>query len=167
MLHLSRNKNHQFSGQDLVNILETRGWEAILPRSLSDSQLVRLSDQLRGFLWDEGALRPDEDPNAAIELALLLMAKVNPSLFPLNQDLPWGGKKRLLRDVLLVLHVEASREVLSRTVNRCDAKESLEMLSGISNLVGANFQHSVRNRNAEKSQTGASTIESKGLFANA
>lgn len=131
MLPLNIKVADSFSGEDLMKILETDGWEAILPNGLPDHQLVRLADQLRGFLWDEGELNPDEKTSAAIALALLLLAKVDPSSLPYNESLPWGGKEELLRNILMTLHVAANQEIIYRLLRRQSDAASLSVLTGI------------------------------------
>lgn len=124
-------KSENLNGEDLMNVLETGGWEAILPTGLSDKQLVHLVDQLRGFLWGEGELGPSEETSAAITPALLLLMKIDPSFAPFDESLPLGGGERLLRDLLLVLHVAANQEIVNRLLKRPLEAESLAILTGI------------------------------------
>lgn len=129
MLQLDREQIGHFSEMDLAEILDTGGWDAILPRSLSDGQLVCVSEQLRATLWGEGPRNPDGEPNAAIAIALLLMAKSHPSL-PSNGEL-FEGSMQQLREVMMVLSVAADREIVNRLLNRPNDDESLSMLTGI------------------------------------
>ncbi|MBB6558745.1 hypothetical protein HNP48_001409 [Acidovorax soli] len=129
MLQLDREQIGHFSEMDLAGILDAGGWSAILPKSLSDSQLVCVSDQLRAMLWGEGTQGPDGTPNAAIAMALLLMAKSHPSP-PANGEL-FEGSMQQLREVMMVLSVAADREIVNRLLNRPNDEESLTMLTGI------------------------------------
>jgi len=129
MLQLDREQIGHFSEMDLADILDAGGWDAILPKSLNDDQLVSISDQLRAMLWGEGALGPDGKPSAAIAMALLLMAKGHPSS-PANGEL-FEGSLEQLREVMMVLSVAADREIVNRLLNRPNDEESLTMLSGI------------------------------------
>ncbi|MBB6557465.1 hypothetical protein HNP48_000129 [Acidovorax soli] len=121
----------EFSGEDLMRIFDSGGWEEILPKSLPDQRLVSLAHQLRGFLWDEGELKPGEDTTAAVTLALLLLTKVDPSCLPFDESLPWAGKEELLREILMVLHVATHQEIVNRLLNRPKDVESLAVLTGI------------------------------------
>ena len=130
MLQLDKEQIGHFSEMDLEEILQTGGFDAILPRSLSDGQLVCVSDQLRAMLWGEGTRGPDGEPNAAIAMALLLIAKAHPSP-PVNGELIFEGSLEQLRDVMMVLSMAADREIVNRLLNRPNDDESLSMLTGI------------------------------------
>jgi len=131
MLQHELDDTEQFSGEDLMRILESGGWEEILPKSLPDHRLVSLANQLRGFLWDEEELECGEDTTAALTLALLLLTKVDPSCLPFDESLPWGGKEKLLREILMVLHVAVHQEIVNRLLSRPNDEESLAVLTGI------------------------------------
>ena len=130
MLQLDKEQIGHFSEMDLEEILQTGGFDAILPRSHSDGQLVCVSDQLRAMLWGEGTRGPDGEPNAAIAMALLLIAKAHPSP-PVNGELIFEGSLEQLRDVMMVLSMAADREIVNRLLNRPNDDESLSMLTGI------------------------------------
>ncbi len=130
MLQLDKEQIGHFSEMDLEEILQTGGFDAILPRSLSDGQLVCVSDQLRAMLWGEGTRGPDGEPNAAIAMALLLIANAHPSP-PVNGELFFEGSLEQLRDVMMVLSMAADREIVNRLLNRPNDDESLSMLTGI------------------------------------
>lgn len=121
----------QFSGEDLLTILESGGWEEILPKSQPHHRLVSLANQLRGFLCDEGELEPGEDTPAAVTLALLLLPKVDPSSLPFDESLPWVGKEKLLREILIVLFVAVHQKIVNRLLNRPNDAESLAVQTGI------------------------------------
>lgn len=120
----------QFSAEDLVRILESGGWEEILPKSLPDHRQVSLADQLRGFLWDKGELKSDEGTAAALTVALFLLKKVVPFCLPFDESRPWGGRGKLLRKILMVLHLAAHQEIVNRLINRRNDAESLPALTG-------------------------------------
>lgn len=130
MLQLDREQIGHFSEMDLSDILETGGWDAILPKSLSDEQLICVSDQLRAMLWGESARGPDGEPNAAIAIALLLMAKVHPSSSS-NAELHFGARLEQLQEVMMILSVAADREIVNRLLNRPNDEESMSMMTGI------------------------------------
>lgn len=130
MLQLDKEQIGHFTEMDLTEILETGGFEAILPKSLSDGQLVCVSDQLRAMLWGEGTRGPDGEPNAAIAIALLLIANTHPTP-PTNGKHIFEGSLEQLRDVMMVLSMAADREIVNRLLNRPNEDESLSMLTGI------------------------------------
>lgn len=132
MLQLDKEQIGHFSEMDLNKILETGGWDAILPKSLSDGQLVCVSDQLRGMLWGDDTKGPEGEPSAAIAMALLLIAKAypHPSSSP-SGELHFEGSVEQLYDVMMVLSMAADREIVNRLLNRPNDDESLSMLTGI------------------------------------
>jgi hypothetical protein len=130
MLQLDREQIGHFSELDISEILDNGGWDAILPKSLSDNQLISVSDQLRAMLWGEGLRGSDGEPNAAVAIALLLMAKSN-SAPSSDGELEFGASLEQLQEVMMLLSVAADREIVNRLLNRPNDEESVTMLTGI------------------------------------
>jgi len=138
MLQIDRQEIERFSEMDLTKVLETSGWEAILPNGLTDRQLVSVSDQLRGTLWGEGTRGPDGEPNGSIAMALLLMAKADPSLRTVDGEFELEGRMAKLHDVLMVLSMAADREIVSRILNRPNKEEASAILNSIESIMVSN-----------------------------
>ncbi|MFN9476519.1 hypothetical protein [Acidovorax sp.] len=135
MLLFDREEIGHFSEMDLAHVLEAGGWDAILPQSLTDNQLVCLTDQFRAILWGEGSRGPDGSPNAAIAMAMLLLAKARDSEFAEGVDFDTESDMDLLREILMVLSVAADRELVSRLLKRPSDQKDLSVLTGIEALV--------------------------------
>ena len=130
MLQLDTEQIGHFGEMELSEILESGGWDAILPKSLSDEQLICVSDQLRAMLWGEATRGPDGEPNAAMAIALLLMAKAHPASSQ-NGELKFAARLEQLQEVLMLLSVAADREIVNRLLNRANDEETLTLLMGI------------------------------------
>ena len=76
MLRLEKATLGKFGAQDMVSLITSQGWEAILPDALQDHHLVLMSDQIRDLLSGDGWNGGDrEPPSAALPLTLLLLTK--------------------------------------------------------------------------------------------
>lgn len=134
MLQLDKEQIGHFSEMEISDILESGGWDAILPRSLSDEQLICVSDQLRAMLWGEATRGPDGEPNAAMAIALLLMAKAHPASSS-DGELKFAARLEQLQEVLMLLSVAADREIVNRLLDRTNDEETLTMLTGIESIM--------------------------------
>ena len=82
MLRLEKATLGKFGAQDMMSLITSQGWEAILPDALHDNHLLLMSDQIRDLLSGDGWNDDDPEPSsAALPLTLLLLTKVgaNPS----------------------------------------------------------------------------------------
>ncbi len=118
-----------------MEVLGSGGWEAILPQSLTDRQLVCVSDQLRAMLWGEGSRGPDGQPNAAVAMALLLMAKPHLSELTEAYVFELEGKLEVLHDVMQLLSLVADREIVNRILARPDEDDVQSFFAGVEALV--------------------------------
>lgn len=130
MLQLDTEKIGHFGDMELSEILESGGLDAILPKSLSDEQLICVSDQLRAMLWGEATRGPDGERNAAMAIALLLMAKAHPAPSQ-DGELKFVARLEQLQEVMMLLSVTADREIVNRLLNRTNDEETLTMLMRI------------------------------------
>lgn len=154
MLQLDRDQIGHLTELDISEILENGGWDAILPKSLSDNQLICVSDQLRAMLWGEGMRGPDGEPNAAVAIALLLMAKENPGPSS-DGELKFGASLEQLQEVMMLLSVAADREIVNRLLNRPNDEESLTMLTGISAIMVKGSSPPRERKSKRRPQAGA------------
>ncbi len=116
MLRLEKSTLGNFGAQDMMGLVKSRGWEAILPDALDDKQLLLVSDQFRdllsGIAWSG-----DHDPaRAALPLTLLLLAnagaKGSDESFEIGLD--------TLQAALCLLNTAVDREIVNRMLNRSD-----------------------------------------------
>lgn len=82
MLRLEKATLGKFGAQDMMSLITSQGWEAILPDALHDNHLLLMSDQIRDLLSGDGWNDDDSEfSSAVLLLILLLLTKVgaNPS----------------------------------------------------------------------------------------
>lgn len=135
MLQLDREKFGHFSESAVLEILDLSGWKGVLPQNLTDSQLVCVSDQLRAILLGEGSKGPDGKANAAITMALLLLARGRQSELFDDEGLLLERDLEVLREMLMLLSVAADRELVGRLLNRPSDSEDLSLLAGIEAMI--------------------------------
>ena len=76
MLRLEKATLGKFGAQDMMSLITSQGWEAILPDALHDNHLLLMSDQIRDLLSGDGWNGGDREPaSAALPLTLLLLTK--------------------------------------------------------------------------------------------
>lgn len=135
MLRLEKATLGKFGAQDMMGLITSTGWEAILPDALNDKQLLLVSDQFRDLLSGAG-WNGDQDPaGAALPLALLLLSKAGAKRS--GDSLEVGLET--LREVLCLLSTAVDREIVNRMLQRQDATPiGTELMRGLQILV----QHS-------------------------
>ena len=132
MLRLEKATLGKFGAQDMMGLITSTGWEAILPDALDDKQLLLVSDQFRDLLsgagWNE-----DQDPTgAALPLALLLLSEAGAKRS--GDSLEVGLET--LREVLCLLCTAVDREIVNRMLQRQDATPiGTELMRGLQILV--------------------------------
>ena len=75
MLRLEKATLGKFGAQDMMRLITSQGWEAILPDALDDNHLLLMSDQLRDLLSGSDWSGDHDPASAALPLALLLLTK--------------------------------------------------------------------------------------------
>src|SRR3989338_6552401 len=116
MLSLEKSTLGKFGAQDMMSLVTSRGWEAILQDALDDKQLLLVSDQFRdllsGIAWSG-----DHDPaRAALPLTLLLLAKAGGK----GSDDSFEIRLDTLQAALCLLNTAVDREIVNRLLNRSD-----------------------------------------------
>ena len=118
MLRLEKATLGKFGAQDMMSLITSKGWEAILPDALQDNHLLLMSDQIRDLLSGDGWNGGDREPtSAALPLTLLLLTKagVNPSGDGFEVGL------ETLQEALCLLNTAIDREIVNRMLQRQDA----------------------------------------------
>ncbi|GKT19380.1 hypothetical protein AVHY2522_22275 [Acidovorax sp. SUPP2522] len=117
MLRLEKATLGKFGAEDMLGLITSRGWEAILPDALDDKHLLLVSDQFRDLLsgvdWSG-----DHDPaRAALPLTLLLLTKAGAKR---SGDSMEVGLETL-QEALCLLSTAVDREIVNRMLQRQDA----------------------------------------------
>lgn len=117
MLRLEKATLGKFGAQDMMGLVQSRGWEAILPDALDDNHLLLVSDQFRDLLSGVG-WNGDHDPaRAALPIALLLLSRAGAKR--LGDSLEIGMDT--LQEALCLLNTAVDREIVNRLLQRQDA----------------------------------------------
>lgn len=118
MLRLEKATLGKFGAQDMMRLITSKGWEAILPDALQDNHLLLMSDQIRDLLSGNDCSGDDREPtSAALPLTLLLLSKagVNSSGDGFEVGL------ETLQEALCLLNTAVDREIVNRMLQRKDA----------------------------------------------
>ena len=117
MLRLEKATLGKFGAQDMMGLVTSRGWEAILPDALDDNHLLLVSDQFRDLLSGVG-WNGDHDPaRAALPIGLLLLSKAGAKR--LGDSLEVGMDT--LQEALCLINTAVDREIVNRLLQRQDA----------------------------------------------
>ena len=132
MLCVDRANFKQFNGSDLANLLASEGWDAVLPNSLHDEQLLCVAEQLRGLLSGQEGGADEKQPSAGLVLTLLLLSKVMPEAH-IN-----GGsidvELETLHDAMALLSFSVDREITNRVLNQRDDQSGNALVSAMAKL---------------------------------
>ncbi|CAN7421523.1 hypothetical protein [Acidovorax sp. LjRoot194] len=116
MLRLEKSTLGNFGAHDMMDLVRSRGWEAVLPDALDDKQLLLVSDQFRDLLSGV-AWSGDQDPaRAALPLTLLLLAKAGGK----GSDDSFEVGMDTLQAALCLLNTAVDREIVNRMLHRSD-----------------------------------------------
>ncbi len=142
MLRLEKATLGKFGAQDMMGLITSRGWEAILPDALDDNHLLLVSDQFRDLLSGVG-WNGDHDPaGAALPLTLLLLSKAGAKRS--GDSLEVGLET--LQEALCLLSTAVDREIVNRMLQRQDAAPiGTGLIQGLQMLV----QHAVERTDSE------------------
>lgn len=118
MLRLEKATLGKFGPQDMMGLITSKGWEAILPDALPDNHLLLMSDQIRDLLSGDGWNGGDREPaSAALPLTLLLLTKAGAN--PSGDGFEVGLET--LQEALCLLNTAVDREIVNRMLQRQDA----------------------------------------------
>ena len=131
MLRLDKATLGKFGAQDMMGLIMSGGWEAVLPDALDDKQLLLVSDQFRDLLSGVGVYGGQDPARAALPLALLLLSKAGAKRSGDNLEI----SMETLREALCLFNTAVDREIVNRMLQRRDATpigtgliEGLQML---------------------------------------
>ena len=131
MLRLEKATLGNFGATDMVRLIQTHGWEAILPDALDEKHLLLVADQFRDLLAGVGWNGGHDTARAALPIALLLLSKAGAER--VGDQLEVGLET--LQAALCFLSTSVDREIVNRMLERQDATpvgsgvmEGLEML---------------------------------------
>ena len=131
MLRVEKANLGQFGEPELATLIDSRGWQSVLPHALGDQQLLLVADQLRDLLsgqyWD-AARGPG---SAALPITLLLLSKAAVK----RQGKSLDVKVDTLHEVMTLLSVTVDREIVNRLLERRDDTPSPGLMQGIKELV--------------------------------
>lgn len=131
MLRVEKATLGKFGEAELASLINARGWKSVLPDSLSDQQLLLISDQLRDLLAGQGWDAARGPGSAALPISLLLLSKAGAK--PLNKGLNVGMEA--LHEVMTIFNVTVDREIVNRMLHRSDETLSSGMMEGFRLLV--------------------------------
>ncbi|MCA0213168.1 MAG: hypothetical protein LCH79_08340 [Proteobacteria bacterium] len=118
MLRLEKATLGKFGPQDMMGLITSQGWEAILPDALQDNHLLLMSDQIRDLLSGAGWKDGEHEPaSAALPLTLLLLTKAGAN--PSGDSFEVGLET--LQEALCLLNTAVDREIVNRMLQRQDA----------------------------------------------
>ncbi|MCO5358868.1 hypothetical protein [Acidovorax kalamii] len=117
MLRLEKATLGKFGAQDMMRLITSQGWEAILPDALDDNHLLLMSDQLRDLLSGSDWSGDHDPASAALPLALLLLTKAGAKRS--GDSLEVGLET--LQEALCLLSTAVDREIVNRMLQRRDA----------------------------------------------
>lgn len=138
MLRLEKANLGEFRAQDMMGMITSRGWEAILPDALDDNHLLVVSNQFRDLLSGVGWSGAHDPARAALPLTLLLLTKAGAKRS--GDSLEMGLET--LQEALCLLSTAVDREIVNRMLQRQDAIPiGTSLLQGLQMLVQHAQEH--------------------------
>ena len=138
MLRLEKATLGQFGAQDMMGLITTRGWEAILPDALNDNHLLLVSDQFRDLLSGIAWSGVHDPAGAALPLTLLLLSKAGAKR---SGDCMEVGLETL-QEALCLLSTAVDREIVNRMLQRRDSTlMGTGLIQGLGMLVQSEEEH--------------------------
>lgn len=131
MLRVEKATLGKFGETELASLINARGWQSVLPDSLSDHQLLLISEQLRDLLAGQGWDAARGPGSAALPMSLLLLSKAGAK--PLKKGLNVGMEA--LHEAMTLLSVTVDREIVNRMLHRKDEALGSGLMEGLRLLV--------------------------------
>lgn len=132
MLRLEKAALGKFGAQEMMSLINSSGWRAVLPDALNDSQLLLVSHQLRDLMAGVTSNDDDGPSGAALPLTLLLLTRAGARQEGDNFEI----KLETLQEAVSLLNVTVDREIVNRILQRKD-ETSVEsaLMQGLETLV--------------------------------
>ena len=139
MLRLEKATLGKFGPQDMMGLITSQGWEAILPDALQDSHLLLMSDQIRDLLSGNDWNDDDPEPaSAALPLTLLLLTKAGAN----SSEDGFEVGLETLQEALCLLNTAVDREIVNRMLQRRDVTPiGTGLIQGLQMLVQHAKEH--------------------------
>ena len=138
MLRLEKATLGKFGAQDMLDLITSGGWEAILPDALDDNHLLLVSDQFRDLLSGVDWSEDHDRARAALPLTLLLLTKAGAKRS--GDSLEVGLET--LQEALCLLSTAVDREIVNRMLQRQDATPiGAGLMQGLQMLVQHAKEH--------------------------
>lgn len=132
MLRVDKTTLGRFGEPELLVLLDAKGWRGVLPKALSDENLLRLADQLRDMLSGNDRNATQEYECVALPIALLLVSKLGG-----NPDVLMADMTKL-QAVVTVLSYVVEREIVNRVLQANEGDPDSGLLAMFQELLGSN-----------------------------
>lgn len=143
MLRVDKTTLGRFGEPELLVLLDAKGWRGVLPKALSDENLVQLADQLRDMLSGNDRNETQENGCVALPITLLLVSKLGGNPEVLMADMT------KLQAVVTVLSYVVEREIVNRVLQCNEGDPDSGLLAMFQELLGsgdASVQATASNR---------------------
>lgn len=132
MLRVERASLGQFGEPELEALIQSGGWQSVMPHALPDVQLLGVAGQLRGLLSGQGWDNAQGQGSAALAMTLLLLSKGR-SKRP-GQDKLLDVEMATLHEVMTLLSVTVDREIVNRMLDHKEDATGPNLMQGIEEL---------------------------------
>lgn len=136
MLRVEKTTLGTFGEPELAGLINSRGWESVLPDALDDQHLLLVSEQLRDLLagkgWDDNRGRG----SAALPISLLLLSEASAERLGKGFDVAMST----LHEAMTLLSITIDREIVSRILHRKDGPTGAELMESLRVLAQSNVE---------------------------
>lgn len=132
MLCVDKTTLGRFGEPELIALLDAKGWRGVLPKALSDENLLQLADQFRDILQGNDQTETQEHGCVALPIALLLVSELGGDPAVLTTDMI------TLQAVVTVLSYVVEREIVNRVLQCKEGDPDSGLLAMFQELLGSN-----------------------------
>ena len=131
MMRVQKKDLGQFGETELAALIQSRGWQSVLPHALGDQQLLLVADQLHDLLSGHGWDAARGPGSAALPITLLLLSKAGVPRQGQGMDVEMGT----LHEAMTLLSVTVDREIVRRMLQREDEATDPGLMQSLEELV--------------------------------
>ena len=131
MMRVQKKDLGQFGETELAALIQSRGWQSVLPHALGDQQLLLVADQLHDLLSGHGWDAARGPGSAALPITLLLLSKAGVPRQGRGMDVEMAT----LHEAMTLLSVTVDREIVRRMLQRGDDATDPGLMQGLEELV--------------------------------
>ena len=131
MLRVEKTSLGHFGEPELAALIDSRGWQSVLPHAMGDQQLLLVADQLHDLLAGHGWDAARGPGSAALPITLLLLSKAGVPCQGQGMDVEMGT----LHEAMTLLSVTVDREIVRRMLQRGDDATDPGLMQGLEELV--------------------------------